>query len=155
MPFYLMTRTNYYVNSFKQNSWRYTCRPSPYLFYLLNLLSHGRQGWTKGSDPNASCPSRKGHFRSGSAYPQLSRVIQHNILLIFIIMIKGAALRYLNLALVLFPLLPKGQQLNLLIGISSFFLIQHHPLISVLDSSSLRRLLRRRQSTSTFSKQID
>lgn len=68
---------------------------------------------------------------------------------------KGAALRYSNLALVLFPLLPKGQQLNLLIGISSFFLIQHHPLISVLDSSSPRRLLRRRQSTSTFSEQID
>ena len=83
-----MLLAHYYVNSRKQNSWRYTCRPSPYLFYLLNLLSHGRQGWTKGSDPDASCPSRKGHFRSRPAYPQLSRVIQHNILLIFIIMIK-------------------------------------------------------------------
>ena len=40
----------------------------------------------------------------------------------FIIMIKGAALRYSNLALVLFPLLPESQQLNLLIGISSFLL---------------------------------
>ena len=86
--FYTYFSVRCYVNSFKQNSWRYTCRPSPYLFYLLNLLSHGRQGWTKGSDPDASCPSRKDHFRSGNACPQLSRVIQHNILLIFIIMIK-------------------------------------------------------------------
>ena len=89
-----MTRTNYYVNSFKQNSWRYTCRPSPYLFYLLNLLSQDWQGWAIRSDLITSCQRTRLLFTHTftpwrDCLPAtFTRHSAYNILLIFIIMIK-------------------------------------------------------------------
>jgi hypothetical protein len=159
-----MTRTNYYVNSRKQNSWRYTCRPSSYHLYLLNLLSHRRQGWVYGSEPYTSCPSislrysyiryrnislwvgclRLTFTRHSASYSP--NIYYNNIRSCFALLEPRPCL---------IPSVTKGSTAQSPCWYFQLSLIQHHLLISVLDSSPLGRLLRRRQFTSTFSEQID